>query len=601
MAHEIRGDFRHSPSLVARRGQTLRPPGVRHRLLRVTTYEPPRPWIASYAEGVPEDLAPVSGSLVDIVEASARDYPDAPALQFFGRITSYRELHEAIDRAAAGLRDQGVVAGDPVAIVLPNCPQHIIAFYAILRLGAVVVEHNPLYTPRELRKQFEDHGAKHAIVWTKVVGLIQEFPTDLAVTSLISVDITQAMPFGTRMALKLPIAKAREARTALHERVSGTVPWESIVGTAPLPASHPKPATDDLALIQYTSGTTGTPKGASLTHRNLLSNAAQARAWVPSIVRGHGCVVYAVLPMFHAYGLTLCLTFAMSMGARLVLFPRFDPDMVLEVTKKHPATFLPLVPPIAERLLTAAREKGVSLAGTQVAISGAMALPHELVVPFEAASGGYLVEGYGLSECSPVLMANPVAENRVPGTVGLPLPGTELRVVDPDEPTKDVAPGERGELIVRGPQVFSGYYGKPEETEKVFVDGWFRTGDIVTVDEGGFVRVVDRIKELIITGGFNVAPTEVEIALRQHPQVDDAAVVGLPSTQSGEEVVAAIVLAPGVEQPDIEGIREFARGILTPYKVPRRIFVVDELPKSLIGKVLRRQVRDSLLQLTTGT
>jgi long-chain acyl-CoA synthetase len=601
MAHEIRGDFRHSPSLVARRGQTLRPPGLRHRLLRVTTYEPPRPWIASYAEGVPEDLAPVSGSLVDIVEASARDYPDAPALQFFGRITSYRELHEAIDRAAAGLRDQGVVAGDPVAIVLPNCPQHIIAFYAILRLGAVVVEHNPLYTPRELRKQFEDHGAKHAIVWTKVVGLIQEFPADLAVTSLISVDITQAMPFGTRMALKLPIAKAREARTALHERVSGTVPWESIVGTAPLPASHPKPATDDLALIQYTSGTTGTPKGASLTHRNLLSNAAQARAWVPSIVRGHGCVVYAVLPMFHAYGLTLCLTFAMSMGARLVLFPRFDPDMVLEVTKKHPATFLPLVPPIAERLLTAAREKGVSLAGTQVAISGAMALPHELVVPFEAASGGYLVEGYGLSECSPVLMANPVAENRVPGSVGLPLPGTELRVVDPEEPTKDVAPGERGELIVRGPQVFSGYYGKPEETEKVFVDGWFRTGDIVTVDEGGFVRVVDRIKELIITGGFNVAPTEVEIALRQHPQIDDAAVVGLPSTQSGEEVVAAIVLAPGVEQPDIEGIREFARGILTPYKVPRRIFVVDELPKSLIGKVLRRQVRDSLLQLTTGT
>jgi long-chain acyl-CoA synthetase len=564
-------------------------------------YEPPRPWIASYAEGVPDDLNPVTGSLVDIVEASARDYPDAPALQFFGRTTSYRELNDAIERAAAGLRDQGVTAGDPVAIVLPNCPQHIVAFYAILRLGAVVVEHNPLYTPRELRKQFEDHGATHAIVWTKVVGLIQDFPADLAVTSLISVDITRAMQFRTRLALTLPIAKAREARKALHERVSGTVTWESIVGSAPLPASHPKPATDDLALIQYTSGTTGTPKGASLTHRNLLSNAAQARAWVPSIVRGHGCVVYAVLPMFHAYGLTLCLTFAMSMGARLVLFPRFDPDMVLEVTKKHPATFLPLVPPIADRLLQAAREKGVSLEGTQVAISGAMALPHELVVPFEAASGGYLVEGYGLSECSPVLMANPVADNRVPGTVGLPLPGTELRVVDPDDPTKDVEPGARGELIVRGPQVFSGYYGKPEETQKVFVDGWFRTGDIVTVDEGGFVRIVDRIKELIITGGFNVAPTEVEIALRQHPQVDDAAVVGLPNPQSGEEVVAAIVLAPGVDHPDIEGIREFARGILTPYKVPRRIFVVDDLPKSLIGKVLRRQVRDSLLQLTTGT
>lgn len=567
----------------------------------MSTYEPPRPWIASYAEGVPEDLAPVTGSLVDIVEASARDYPDAPALQFFGRTMSYRELQEAIERAAAGLRAQGVGAGDPVAIVLPNCPQHIIAFYAILRLGAVVIEHNPLYTPRELRKQFEDHGAVHAIVWTKVVATIQDFPADLALRSIISVDITRAMPLRTRLALRLPVAKAREARTALHARVSGTIPWEAVVGSTPLPASHPKPATDDLALIQYTSGTTGTPKGASLTHRNLLSNAAQARAWVPSIVRGDGCVVYAVLPMFHAYGLTLCLTFAMSMGARLVLFPRFDPDMVLEVTKTHPATFLPLVPPIADRLLKASKEKSIPLTGTQVAISGAMALPHELVVPFEAASGGYLVEGYGLSECSPVLMANPVADNRVPGTVGLPLPGTEVRVVDPDEPTKDVPPGERGELVVRGPQVFGGYYGKPEETEKVFVDGWFRTGDIVTVDEAGFVRIVDRIKELIITGGFNVAPTEVEIALRQHPQVEDAAVVGLPSVQSGEEVVAAIVLAEGVAEPDIDGIREFARGILTPYKVPRRIFVVDELPKSLIGKVLRRQVRDSLLQLTTGS
>ena len=565
----------------------------------MTTYDPPRPWIASYADGVPEDLTPVTGSLVDIVEASARDYPGAAALQFFGRETTYRELQEQIDRAAAGLRELGVKAGDPVAIVLPNCPQHIVAFYAILRLGAVVIEHNPLYTPRELRKQFEDHGAKHAIVWTKVVKTIQEFPSDLAVTRLISVDVIKAMPFGTRIALTLPVAKAREARTALTERVSGTVPWERVVRSAPLAASHPRPGTDDLALIQYTSGTTGTPKGAALTHRNLLSNAAQAQAWVPSIVRGDGCVVYAVLPMFHAYGLTLCLTFAMSMGARLVLFPRFDPDMVLEVTKKHPATFLPLVPPIADRLLTAARDKGVSLEGTQVAISGAMALPHELVVPFEAASGGFLVEGYGLSECSPVLMANPVADNRVPGTVGLPLPGTECRVVDPDDPTQDVPAGERGELVVRGPQVFGGYYGKPEETEAVFTDGWFRTGDIVTIDEAGFVRIVDRIKELIITGGFNVAPTEVENVLRQHPQIEDAAVVGLPNEHSGEEVVAAIVVAPGAAI-DEEAVRDFARGILTPYKVPRRIFVVDELPKSLIGKVLRRQVRDRLLTLTTG-
>lgn len=592
MAHKIRGDFRHHTSLRER--------GARPRKLGlVTEFVPPRPWTASYAEGVPEDLPEVTGSLIDIVDASVRDYPDAPALQFFGRETTYRDMQDAIERAAAGLRDLGVGPGDPVAIVLPNCPQHIIAFYAVLRLGAVVVEHNPLYTPRELRKQFEDHGAKHAIVWSKVAATVQEFPADLAVTSLISVDVTKSMPLTTRLMLRLPIAKARASRDALTTKVRGAISWDSLVASAPLPASHPRPGTDDLAIIQYTSGTTGTPKGASLTHRNLLANAAQARAWVPSITRGDGCVVYAVLPMFHAYGLTLCLTFAMSMGARLVLFPKFDPDLVLEVAKRHPATFLPLVPPIAERLLAAAHEKGVSLAGTEVAISGAMALSHDLVVPFEEATGGYLVEGYGLSECSPVLMANPVADNRVAGTVGLPLPGTECRVVDPENPTVDVPAGSAGELIVRGPQVFSGYYGKPEETEAVFVDGWFRTGDIVTIDERGFVRIVDRIKELIITGGFNVAPTEVEGALRQHPDVVDAAVVGLPSERSGEEVVAAIVVEDGKEV-DVEAIRAFARSILTPYKVPRRLFVVDELPKSLIGKVLRRQVKERLLALTSG-
>ncbi len=563
----------------------------------MTTFDPPRPWTGSYAAGVPADLAPVQGSLVDIVAASARDYPDAPALEFFGRTTSYRQLQEQIDRAAAGLTALGVSAGDTVAIVLPNCPQHIVAFYAVLRLGAIAIEHNPLYTPRELRKQFEDHGAKTAIVWTKVVASIQDFPADLAMTNLISVDVIDEMPWTTRLALTIPVAKARESRQALTARVSGTIDWRRIVANEPLPSSHPSPDTDDLAIIQYTSGTTGSPKGAELTHRNLLANAAQARAWVPQITRGDGCVVYAVLPMFHAYGLTLCLTFAMSMGARLVLFPKFEPDLVLAVMKKRPATFLPLVPPIADRLLKAAQEEGVSLRGTEIAISGAMALPHELVVPFEKASGGYLVEGYGLSECSPVLMANPVADNRMPGTVGLPLPGTECRVVDQDDPTKDVAPGAAGELLVRGPQVFGGYYGRPEETEAVFVDGWFRTGDVVTIDDAGFVRIVDRIKELIITGGFNVAPTEVENALRQHPDVEDVAVVGLPSEHSGEEVVAVVVPAAGREI-DVEELRTFARGILTPYKVPRRVFVVDELPRSLIGKVLRRQVRDKLLDLT---
>jgi long-chain acyl-CoA synthetase len=270
------------------------------------------------------------------------------------------------------------------------------------------------------------------------------------------------------------------------------------------------------------------------------------------------------------------------------------------VVKKHPATFLPAVPPIYERLQKAAKEQGVSLAGIEVAISGAMPLSAAVVEPWEAATGGYLVEGYGLSETSPVLMANPVAPNRRAGTVGLPLPNTEVRVVDPENPTVDRPAGEAGELIVRGPQVFSGYWRKTDETAAVFVEStddgahWFRTGDIVSIDDAGFVSIVDRIKELIITGGFNVAPSEVEECLRAFAGIADAAVVGLPDGHSGEAVVAAVVLDKGATL-DADAVRAFVREQLTPYKVPKRIVVVDELPKSLIGKVLRREVRTNLL------
>ncbi|MDF2574908.1 MAG: long-chain fatty acid--CoA ligase [Agromyces sp.] len=559
----------------------------------------PRPWLSSYAEGVPDDIEPPQGSLYDLVRGSVEQYGQNVALEFFGATTTYAELGAQIDRAAEGLRLLGVQKGDPVAIVLPNCPQHVVAFYAVLRLGAIVVEHNPLYTPRELRHQFEDHGARVVIAWDKVVESIQAFPADIAVRHLVSVDLTRAMPAAMRAMLRLPVAKARESRAALTTKVRGTLPWQRLVASEPIDAHIVAPGPDDVAVIQYTSGTTGSPKGAVLTHANLGVNAAQARAWVPQVERGTS-VVYAVLPMFHAYGLTLCLTFAMSMGSRLVLFPKFDPDLVLKAVKQHPPTFLPAVPPIYDRLTKSAAAEGVSLRGIEIAISGAMPLSADVVDPWEAATGGYLVEGYGLSECSPVLMANPVAPNRKAGTVGLPLPSTEARVVDPDEPTVDREPGAEGELIVRGPQVFSGYWRKPEETEAVFVEDpaggapWFRTGDIVAIDDEGFVRVVDRIKELIITGGFNVAPSEVEEAVRRHPDVEDCAVVGMPDERSGEEVVAVVVLRQGATL-DEAAIRDFARNELTPYKVPRRIVQADDLPRSLIGKVLRRQVRNNLL------
>jgi long-chain acyl-CoA synthetase len=559
---------------------------------------PARPWISSYAEGVPDDIELPAGSLADLIAGSVAEFPDNVALEFFGLEWTYAELGDQIARAAEGLRKLGVRKGDPVALMMPNCPQHVVAFYAILRLGAIVIEHNPLYTPRELRHQFEDHGAKIAISWDKLVGELQGFPKDIAVDRIVSIDLTRAMPLRLRALLRLPVARARKQRADLTQKVTGTTSWEALLQNEPLAASTPAPTVTDVALIQYTSGTTGHPKGATLTHLNLGVNAAQARAWVPTIQRGTASV-HAVLPLFHAYGLTLCLTFAMSMGARLVLFPRFDPDLVLPVIKKRPPTFLPAVPPIYERLTSAAKEKGVSLEGIEIAISGAMPLSQAVITPWENLTKGYLVEGYGLSETSPVLMANPVSDARRQGTVGLPLPGTEIRVVDPENPVKDVATGERGELLVRGPQVMSGYWKKPEETAAVFVgdprsDGWFRTGDIVTVDADGFVTIVDRIKELVITGGFNVSPSEVEDALRGFEGVADVAIVGLPSARNGEEVVAAVVAKPGATV-DASALRAYARETLGAYKVPKQVFMLDELPKSLIGKVLRKKVRDGLI------
>ena len=331
-----------------------------------------------------------------------------------------------------------------------------------------------------------------------------------------------------------------------------------------------------------------------LTHRNLRANAAQGRAWMPGLVDGEE-VVYAVLPLFHAYSLTLCLTFSMSIGATLVLLPRFDVSLVLDAMRRRPATFLPAVPPVYQRLATAARERGADLRSIRYAISGAMALPRETAELWEGVTGGLLVEGYGMTETSPVALGNPAGPSRRLGTIGVPFPSTEVRVADRHDPSRDVPHGEPGELLLRGPQVFHGYWERPAETSEVVLpDGWIRTGDIVVMDDDGFFTLVDRIKELIITGGFNVYPSEVEHAVRELPEVRDAAVVGLPSGQGDEEVVAVVVPEPG-HPFDEESIRAQCRDHVTAYKVPRRVFAVDALPVSMIGKVLRRQVRDDLL------
>ncbi|MCP1428067.1 long-chain acyl-CoA synthetase [Microbacterium foliorum] len=555
-----------------------------------------RPWLDSYAEGVPAEIDAPTQTLSEMISASVATYGRRPALEFFGAVTTYRELGDRILRAAEGLRRLGVSRGDRVALVLPNCPQHVIAFYAALRLGAVVVEHNPLYTARELRHQFEDHGAKVAIVWNRTVDTIAEFPSDLRVEHIVSVDLTEAMPASQRMLLRLPVPKARAARAKLTAapKTRRALPWKKLVDHRPLSRKVAGPTLEDTALLQYTSGTTGIPKGAILTHANLRANAMQGRAWVPGLVDGKE-TFYGVLPLFHAYGMTLCLTFAMSIGAKLVLFPTFDLGLVTKAARTSPPTFLPAVPPIYDQLARAAARGTIDLSTVRFAISGAMSLPVATVQKWEEATGGLLVEGYGMTESSPVALGNPIGPSRRPGTVGVPFPSTEIRIVDPADTDVDMPAGERGELLLRGPQVFQGYWRRPGDTADVLLaDGWLRTGDIAEVSADGFVTIVDRLKELIITGGFNVSPTEVEDALEAHPDVVAAAVVGLPRASGGEEVAAAVVLRDGATL-DAGALRDFCRTRLTPYKVPKRVVAVDELPRSLIGKVLRRQVRDRML------
>ncbi|MCW2289104.1 long-chain acyl-CoA synthetase [Leucobacter luti] len=553
-----------------------------------------RAWNQFYAPGTPIDIEPVTGSLVDLLDERCLQWSERDAISFFGRTVSYRELGERVARVAQGLADLGVKAGDRVALIMPNAPQHVIAFYAVLRLGAVVVEHNPLYTRDELEVQFRDHGATVVVAWTNVVATLQSLPAELGIETIVAVDVTRAMPFATRAALRLPIQKAKESRAKLFTATTGTVAFEQLERSRMLAGTHPRPGRDDIACLQYTSGTTGVPKGAMISHGNLWANARQGAAWMPDFERGAGSI-YGLLPMFHSFGVLLSVIYSVETGSRAVLFPTFDPELVSQAAKRFPPTFVPAVPPMFDRLARVARDGKLDLSGVVYAISGAMTLTPAVVDRWEALAGSMLNEGYGLTETSPVALANPFNEARKIGAIGIPFPSTDIRVVDPENPSRQVELGEVGELLIAGPQVFQGYWNRPEESAAAMHDGeWLRTGDLVVQDDDGFVTVVDRKKELIITGGFNVSPSEVERVVNSVPGVAESAVVGVPRGGGAEIVTAAVILEPGAVF-DEAAARDAAREQLAEFKRPSTYIVWEELPKSLIGKVLRRKVRDALV------
>ena len=554
-----------------------------------------RPWTVHYTPGTTHDLDYGTTTLCDQFDHAVRTYHDRPATEFFGRLTTYAELGSRVRRAAEGLRLLGVGKGDRVAVLLPNCPQSVVAFYAALRLGAIVVEHNPLYTADELEAPFADHGAKVVVTWNVITDVVQDLATrpGTAIEHVLAVDLLDAFPTAKRLALRhLPVPALRASRDKLSRPDSHTPRWEALESGPELDFSHPYPDSSDIALILYTSGTTGTPKGAMLTHANLVANATQGKAWVPEL--GYGSERFlASLPMFHAYGVTLCVVIGIDIGARLQLVPTPDMDLIMPILKKDLPTFIPAVPPIYTKILEEAEKRKIPLHGIKHSLSGAMSLPAELIERWEAATGGLLVEGYGMTETSPITIGNPMSEARRAGSIGIPFPDTDIRVADKDDPAVDAPDGERGELLVKGPQVFPGYWNNEKATAETFHDGWIRTGDVVLRDEDGFLHVVDRIKEMIVTGGFNVYPSEVEAVLRTAPGVADCAVVGRAGSDGGEKVIAAVVLEPGASI-DADALRAHCKGSLAGYKVPREFVELDELPTNPMGKVLRKKVAEAI-------
>ncbi|MBR5951651.1 MAG: AMP-binding protein [Actinomycetaceae bacterium] len=544
-----------------------------------------------YEPGVPFEIPTPDASVFELLEHTARAYPQAIAIDYFGQTWTYSEIYTQALKAAEVLRTAGVKKGDIISLALPNCPQHFIAFYGAMRLGVAVAELNPLAPSAELSRQIARHKGSVAIVWDKVAYKMTE--AGLATHDIFTVNLIHDMPLKMRFSLKLPVDKAKKSR----RKLTGTTPrgclsWDRLIDNAPTLASEYAGARgSDTAVILHSSGTNGVPKSVPITHANIRANVNQNLFWVFELDRGSE-TFYSLLPYFHAFGMTFFLCCAVGIGATQIVLPSFDVDLALEAHLRRRVTFFVGVPPMFDRIARGAIKRGIDITSIKYSICGGMALAPAISSLWEETTGHYIIEGYGMSETSPTVCGSPLSSARRHGCLGLPFPSTELRIVSTEDPRVDVADGETGELLVRGPQVFGGYLDAEEENEKAFVDGWFRTGDICRNDDG-FIYLVDRSKDLIICSGFNVFPSQVEDAIKRVASVKDCVVVGLPDAVRGENVVAVVVA--DWKKPDVDRLRATLERELPHYALPRELILVDEIPHSLIGKPERKKVRDSLI------
>ncbi|MFB4164719.1 long-chain fatty acid--CoA ligase [Alteribacillus sp. JSM 102045] len=526
-------------------------------------------WKKHYPVHIQSEITIPDMALSDILLQSVESYPDNSALYFYGRTLSYKELGKQTGAFAAALQANGMKKSDRVAVMLPNCPQYVISYYGILQAGGIVTQVNPMLVERELDHILTDSGAETIVIYAPLVPVLENIKQNTSIKQVIAVNFQEE-----------------------YSSIYGEIEFAAFLKQAskpPAPVSiNPQ---EDIAVLQYTGGTTGRSKGAMLTHRNIIANIFQIDEYFKDNMKTGSERYLTVIPLFHVFGMTSCMNMAVYTGAINILLPRFDLEEVLKTIKELQPTVFPGVPTMYVALTNHPEAEKYGLDSIRVCNSGSAPIPGELMRSFEGKTGAHILEGYGLSETSPTTHCNPPFAERKIGSVGIGVPSTEYKIVDVAGGTEELAPGESGEVIIKGPQVMKGYWNMPEETASAIRDGWLYTGDIGKVDEDGYLYIIDRKKDMIIAGGFNIYPRDVEEVIYEHLAVQEAVVVGVPDVYRGETVKAVVVCKEGQTASE-EDIIDYCRKYMAAYKVPREIEFRKELPKTNVGKILRRAIRE---------
>jgi long-chain acyl-CoA synthetase len=545
-------------------------------------------WFNSYEQGVKKSVDFNDILIPQYLEESTKNFPDNTALIFQGFTLTFKELNEMVARFAAALKGFGVKKGDSVAILLPNVIPCVVAYYATLKIGGIVVLNNPLYSDRELLHQFNDSDSTFLITLDLLANRMVKLREKTRIKTIVYTSIGEYLPFVKR--LLFPLVAKKKGLAADVTPARDLYKFKDIITKYSPDYTQTDLDIDDVAMYQYTGGTTGVSKGVMLTHKNISYQIQQIEAWFPSFEKGVE-VMLGALPIFHVFGMSVSMNFAIRMGWSNVLVPKPQPEPLLEAISKFKITFAPLVPTMYIGILDHPDLATTDLTSIKGCFSGSAPLPLEVINNFQEKTGSIIVEGFGLTESTPVTHINPFKGVRKQGSIGVPIPETECKIVDLEDPSIEMPMGEPGELLIRGPQVMKGYLNKPDETKKTLTqDGFLCTGDVAKMDEDGYFYIVDRIKDMIISGGYNVYPRDIDEVLFEHPNILEACCIGVPHEKRGEAVKAFVILKEGKEMTEREVI-DYCDSKLAKYKLPTQVEFRQELPKSNVGKILRKDLR----------